>query len=297
MLAQRSGSTKTSAAVTPGGTRSLRISGRHRCSYLRSRMSRFTRSLVGPSGLCEGARSAGAAGAGRAGREPPFQPGGGLADHHVPLGQRALRVQDHGCDREEGSRGETAPKPLPTPPPIPYAYLLALGRQIDSTELDQEQQTMVVDQLHRAILEETDEGVHQDIVDMLRNLTNKPWATRRTEFRPKESFAPPRHRTNSPSVDGRRQPRPPSDQKTARSHQRISPIRRPRHQGEGLLPSIHGRLGRRIHSWQPGFSRGDCGHGLARALFGFLAFGGPVFLVGWLVTLFSTHLARRRHRR
>ena len=74
------------------------------------------------------------------------------------------------------------PNPLPTPPPIPYAYLLALGRQIDSIELDQEQQTTVVDQLHRAILEETDDGVHQDIVAMLSNLIDKPWATRPTEL-------------------------------------------------------------------------------------------------------------------
>jgi hypothetical protein len=72
------------------------------------------------------------------------------------------------------------PDPLPTPPPIPYAYLLALGRQIDSTELDQAQQTTVVDQLHRAITEETDEGVCQDMLAMLRDLMNKPWATRRT---------------------------------------------------------------------------------------------------------------------
>jgi hypothetical protein len=41
-------------------------------------------------------------------------------------------------------------------------------------------------------------------------------------------------------------------------------------------------------------------HGLARALFAFLVFGGPTFLVGWLITFlvgllaqFSTHRARR----
>jgi serine/threonine kinase PknH len=71
---------------------------------------------------------------------------------------------------------------LPTPPPIPYAYLLAFGRQIDSTEFDQAEQTTVVDQLHRAITEETDESVRRDVLAMLRTLMSKPWSTKRTEI-------------------------------------------------------------------------------------------------------------------
>lgn len=73
------------------------------------------------------------------------------------------------------------PDPLPTPPPIPFAYLLALGRQIDSTELSVEEQRAVVDQLRRALGDETDESVRQDILTMLDNLNRKPWTTRWAE--------------------------------------------------------------------------------------------------------------------
>jgi hypothetical protein len=72
------------------------------------------------------------------------------------------------------------PDPLPPPPPIPYAYLLATGRQIDSTELDPALQRTAVDELHRALIDQTDESVRQDILATLRNLMDKPWATRRT---------------------------------------------------------------------------------------------------------------------
>jgi hypothetical protein len=73
------------------------------------------------------------------------------------------------------------PDPLPTPPPIPFAYLLALGRQIDSTELSVDEQRAVVDQLRRALGDETDESVRQDILTMLGNLNRKPWTTRWAE--------------------------------------------------------------------------------------------------------------------
>lgn len=86
------------------------------------------------------------------------------------------------------------PSPLPPPPPIPFAYLLALGRQIDSTELNHADQLAVVDQLRRALGEETDQSVRRDIAAMLKNLANKPWATRRTENEVKAviyAFLPP----------------------------------------------------------------------------------------------------------
>jgi hypothetical protein len=83
---------------------------------------------------------------------------------------------------EEASQKERPlPDPLPAPPAIPYEYLQRLSRQIESTELTQSQQLAVVDQLRRAITEETDDGVRPDIFDMLRNLMSKSWSTRRTE--------------------------------------------------------------------------------------------------------------------
>jgi len=73
------------------------------------------------------------------------------------------------------------PDPLPPSPPIPFAYLLALGRQIDSTELSLAEQVAVVDQLRRSLGEETDESVRQDVLSMLKNLNSKPWTAKRTE--------------------------------------------------------------------------------------------------------------------
>lgn len=83
---------------------------------------------------------------------------------------------------EEASQNQRPlPDPLPAPPAIPYEYLQRLAGQIESTELNQAQQFAVVDQLRRAITEETDDGVRPDILDMLHNLMSKPWSTRRTE--------------------------------------------------------------------------------------------------------------------
>jgi hypothetical protein len=78
-------------------------------------------------------------------------------------------------------RERPLPDPLPPAPPIPFGYLLALGRQIDSTELSVGDQVAVVDQLRRALGEETDEAARRDVLSMLANLSAKPWATRRTE--------------------------------------------------------------------------------------------------------------------
>jgi hypothetical protein len=78
-------------------------------------------------------------------------------------------------------RERPLPDPLPAPPPIPFAYILALGRQIDSVELSMADQVAVVDQLRRALGEETDETVRQDILSMLKNLDSKPWTAKWTE--------------------------------------------------------------------------------------------------------------------
>ena len=73
------------------------------------------------------------------------------------------------------------PDPLPARPTIPFAYLHRLARQIESTELNPAAQITAVNELHRALVEETDESVHQDILDTLRDLMAKPSTTKRIE--------------------------------------------------------------------------------------------------------------------
>jgi serine/threonine kinase PknH len=73
------------------------------------------------------------------------------------------------------------PNPLPEPPPIPFAYLLALGAKIEAGELNNNDQLRIVDDLRRALVEEPDEGVRDDITRMLRDLRGKPWRTVATE--------------------------------------------------------------------------------------------------------------------
>jgi hypothetical protein len=73
------------------------------------------------------------------------------------------------------------PEVLPEPPPIPYGYLLTLGQEINSTELTSRDQGRVVDQLRRALGEETEESVRRDIRLLLTNLAGKPWVTKAIE--------------------------------------------------------------------------------------------------------------------
>src|SRR5215475_8746150 len=105
----------------------------------------------------------------------------------------ALQIVDYSLDNarsgfavlaavdDAAARERPLPDPLPPAPPIPFGYLRALGRQIDSVELSLTEQLGAVDQLRRALGEETDESVRQDIVSMLRNLTSKPWTAKRIE--------------------------------------------------------------------------------------------------------------------
>jgi hypothetical protein len=74
------------------------------------------------------------------------------------------------------------PDPLPARPTIPFTYLHRLARRIESTKLNPAEQITAVDELHRALIEETDESVRQDILATLRNLMAKPSTTRRTEM-------------------------------------------------------------------------------------------------------------------
>jgi hypothetical protein len=100
----------------------------------------------------------------------------GYRQDNAKSGFTVLAAVDDAAKRER-----PLPDPLPAPPPIPFAYILALGRQIDSVELSMADQVAVVDQLRRALGEETDETVRQDILSMLKNLNGKPWTTKWTE--------------------------------------------------------------------------------------------------------------------
>jgi serine/threonine kinase PknH len=71
------------------------------------------------------------------------------------------------------------PDPLPARPTIPFAYLHRLARQIERTELNLAAQITAVDELHRALIDETDESVRQDILATLSILMTKP--SKRTE--------------------------------------------------------------------------------------------------------------------
>ncbi len=82
---------------------------------------------------------------------------------------------------EAGRRVTPLPDPLPAPPMIPFGYLMQLRQQIDDTQLDPRAQGSAVDQLRRALIEETDLSVHGDIIRMLVSLREKSWATRGTE--------------------------------------------------------------------------------------------------------------------
>jgi TIR domain-containing protein len=105
----------------------------------------------------------------------------------------ALQIVDYSLDNarsgfavlaavdDAAARERPLPDPLPPAPPIPFGYLLAIGRQIDSAELSLTEQLAAVDQLRRALGEETEESVQRDIVSMLKNLSSKPWTAKRIE--------------------------------------------------------------------------------------------------------------------
>ena len=60
-------------------------------------------------------------------------------------------------------------------PPIPYAYLIRLGQEIESAELDPDQQLAAIDQLRRALDDETELTVQSEICRMLRRLETRKW--------------------------------------------------------------------------------------------------------------------------
>ncbi|WP_433503815.1 toll/interleukin-1 receptor domain-containing protein [Pseudonocardia halophobica] len=73
------------------------------------------------------------------------------------------------------------PEPLPPPPPIPYAYLLALSQKIDVGELAPAEQMRIIDDLRRALADEHEDAVRNDILRMLREMRGKPWMVVRAD--------------------------------------------------------------------------------------------------------------------
>lgn len=107
-----------------------------------------------------------------------------IADRHVidfdprdaRSGSRLVATIETAARREN-----PRPDPLPIPPLIPFAYLRAVGQQIDSVELSLTQQQAVLDTLHRALREESDERTLGEVLSMLHNLLQKPYLARQTE--------------------------------------------------------------------------------------------------------------------
>ena len=81
---------------------------------------------------------------------------------------------------QAAKRVKPLPEVLPPEPLMPYAYLISLRSQIESGELSPRAQLEAVDELRKAYRDETDPGVDDDILSMLRGLKAKPWATVQT---------------------------------------------------------------------------------------------------------------------
>src|SRR3954451_3188782 len=66
------------------------------------------------------------------------------------------------------------PDPLPEPPPVPYEYLLRLGSAIGAAQLTPEQQGDFIRQCREVLETEEDEGVRNDVCELLRALRRRP---------------------------------------------------------------------------------------------------------------------------
>ena len=173
---------------------------------------------------------------------------------------------------EEASQNQRPlPDPLPAPPAIPFEYLQRLSLQIESTELNQAQQSAVVDQLRRAINEETDDGARPDILDMLHNLMSKPWSTRRTESEVKfillANGIPEQSLGNSSQMarPERKSDSEPSQVSTAKPEINQEP---PQQESDNKRPQIntpyHGRDEAQQHGPIPPDSPGPDGHSISQ---------------------------------
>jgi hypothetical protein len=83
--------------------------------------------------------------------------------------------------RERAAERQGLPEPLPAPPPIPYAYLQRLGAAIDSPdEMSPADQTTMLVELRRALRDEDDDSVRDDIRRLLRALRRRSEVTHLT---------------------------------------------------------------------------------------------------------------------
>jgi len=71
------------------------------------------------------------------------------------------------------------PEPLPEPPPVPYEYLPRLGSAIGAAQLTPDQQGDFICQCREVLETEDDEGVRDDVRELLRALRHRPDITYR----------------------------------------------------------------------------------------------------------------------
>ena len=107
-------------------------------------------------------------------------------------------------------RARPLPSTLPPEPQIPYVYLRALAAQIDTEELRQADQIVVVEQLRRALRDEDAPRIRQQILKMLRSLLDKPWVTKLadSEIRKVLLVEDPNYNVNSADAIARERAKP-----------------------------------------------------------------------------------------
>lgn len=95
-----------------------------------------------------------------------------LVDYRNPTAASGFALMGalNQCSTQRGQ----LPDPLPEPPPIPFEYLLRLGALIhDSAELRPPAQKQTLFELRTALNDETDEGVREDIRNLLRAMRRR----------------------------------------------------------------------------------------------------------------------------
>ena len=93
----------------------------------------------------------------------------------TPAKAVALLAAIHQSETQRGP----LPEPLPEPPPVPYEYLLRLGSAIGAAQLTPDQQGDFIRQCREVLETEDDEGVRDDVRELLRALRHRPDITYR----------------------------------------------------------------------------------------------------------------------
>ena len=101
-----------------------------------------------------------------------------MVDYRNPTRRSAVRLAA-AVNRCMEQRGEL-PEPLPPPPPIPYEYLIRIGTAAKARQLSPKDQVAAVAELRTALDQEEDEGVREDIADLLQTLRGRTDVTLRT---------------------------------------------------------------------------------------------------------------------